>query len=158
MKRIAQFCNDILFFFAVKFGKIIGSKHTGINLKNKLTERQVFEKKQRDRYLMNSLLKEGDSYAMGSEATVTLAKFGVEGKEEVKKKIAAADERRAAKMAAQRERAIGIMLMKPEELLAMQTEEWFAKRKKYKEEQQKISSIAGLPEVEPPSGELGKHS
>lgn len=103
----------------------------------KLTPRQLFEEKQRERYLFHSMLKEGDQYRLG-EATVTLAKFGIEGKQEVAAKIAAADARRKARMDAQTEKAIDIMLMTPEQLLDFRIGEWTEKRKKYSEAFQKF--------------------
>ena len=113
----------------------------------KMTSRQAFEKKQRARYLVHSMLKEGDSYKLG-EATVTLARFGREGKEDVSAKIAAAAARRKERMDFLTKRGEDIMLMTKEQIREMQLEEWLEKRR---EHQEKIYRIMNGPD-EPPAG------
>jgi hypothetical protein len=77
-------------------------------------------------------LKEGDQYRLG-EAIVTLAKFGIEGKQEVAKKIEAANRRRAERQARLTERGIEMMLMSEEEILELQVNEWIESRKRINE-------------------------
>lgn len=77
-------------------------------------------------------LKEGDQYRLGT-AIVTLAKFGIEGKAEVQKKIEAANQRRAERQARLTERGIEMMLMTEEEILEFKIKEWIESRKRINE-------------------------
>lgn len=76
--------------------------------------------------------KEGESYRLG-ECIVTLAKFGVEGKQEVAAKIAYWDLMRKQKEEELTKRGQEIMLMSPEELKQLQVEEWIQQRKAFNE-------------------------
>lgn len=77
-------------------------------------------------------LKEGESYRLG-ECIVTLAKFGVEGKQEVAKKIAYWEQKAKEKEEALTKRGQEIMLMTPEELKQFQVDEWVKQRKAFNE-------------------------
>lgn len=77
-------------------------------------------------------LKEGESYRLG-ECIVTLAKFGVEGKEQVRKKIEAINLLRETREKELIERGQTIMLMNPDELKKFQIEEWIKQRKSFNE-------------------------
>lgn len=132
-----NFVISILLFLSTIKGKIASPIRNRIQIRKKAHARQTFEKKQRERYVFHSMLKAGDQYRLG-EATVTLAKFGVEGKEEVRKKIEAAERRRSERKRILTERAEEMMLMKPEELEKFQIEKWFSDRKEF---QQKLSQL-----------------
>lgn len=70
-------------------------------------------------------LKEGESYRLG-ECIVTLAKFGIEGKQQVAEKIKAIEAIRALRDAELTEKAEKIMLMSPEELEQFKVNEWLS--------------------------------
>ena len=74
----------------------------------------------------------GESYRLG-ECVVTLATFGVEGKEEVRKKIEAFNALKALRHQELTEKAEKIMLMTPEELKVYQVDEWLKSRKAFNE-------------------------
>lgn len=78
-------------------------------------------------------LKAGDSYRLG-ECIVTLAKFGIEGKQEVAAKITAFNKRRELRHKELTEQAEKIMLMSPEELKRYQVEEWLKQRRSFNEQ------------------------
>ncbi|NBO36857.1 hypothetical protein EBU91_04915 [bacterium] len=71
-------------------------------------------------------LKEGESYRLG-ECIVTLAKFGIEGKQQVAEKIKAIEAIRALREADLTQRAEKIMLMSPAELEQFKVNEWLDK-------------------------------
>jgi len=148
LKRIKTFISLLPLFVSVVVGKIKGTKKSGIVIKNSASWWQLFEQKRRARYEFHSLLKEGDQYRLG-EATVTLAKFGVEGKQEVAQKIAEADARREKRKQQQTEYGEKIMLMSPEELSEFKILEWLDKRKKHEE---KLTEIMNQPDGDQPSG------
>ena len=77
-------------------------------------------------------LKEGQSYRLG-ECIVTLAKFGMEGKQEVAKKIAYWDQVRKEREEKYKQKAIDIMLLNPEQLKEYQVESWIQQRKAFNE-------------------------
>lgn len=77
-------------------------------------------------------LKKGESYRLG-ECVVTLATFGIEGKEEVGKKIEAFNALKALRHQELTEKAEKIMLMTPEELKTYQVDEWLKSRKAFNE-------------------------
>lgn len=64
---------------------------------------------------------------------MTLAKFGIEGKEEVAKKIAYWEQVRQEREQKYKEKAVNIMLMNPEELKQFQVESWIKERKAFNE-------------------------
>ena len=76
--------------------------------------------------------KPGESYRLG-QCVVTLATFGIEGKEEVRKKIEAYNALRILKHQELTERAEKIMLMNPEELKQFQIDEWLEQRRAFNE-------------------------
>lgn len=78
-------------------------------------------------------LKAGDSYRLG-ECIVTLAKFGIEGKQEVAAKIAAFNKLKELRHKELTEQAEKIMLMSQEELKQYQVEEWLKQRKSFNEQ------------------------
>lgn len=69
--------------------------------------------------------KEGESYRLG-ECIVTLAKFGIEGKQQVAEKIKAIEALRALRDAELTEKAEKIMLMSEEELEQFKVNEWLS--------------------------------
>lgn len=138
MKWLSSFIHSVWFYALVLFGKIKGTKQTGKVIEKKLSITKIH-------------LNEGEQYKLG-EATVTLAKFGIAGKEEVAKKIAAADARRAARWEKARERAIDLMMMTPEQILELQINEWLDKRKEF---EKKLKEFDSLPLEPPPSGKAG---
>jgi len=71
-------------------------------------------------------LKEGESYRLG-ECIVTLAKFGIEGKQQVAEKIKVIDALRALKETELTEKAEKIMLMSEEELEQFKVNEWLSR-------------------------------
>jgi hypothetical protein len=73
-------------------------------------------------------LKEGDHYKLG-ECTVTLAKFGIEGKQEVARKIEAANKRRSERQEMLTQKGTDLMLLSPDELLKFKIDEWLKARK-----------------------------
>lgn len=77
-------------------------------------------------------LKEGQSYRLG-ECIVTLAKFGMEGKQEVAKKIAYWNQVRKEREEKYKQKAIDIMLLNPEQLKEYQVESWIQQRKAFNE-------------------------
>lgn len=76
--------------------------------------------------------KEGESYRLG-QCIVTLAKFGIEGKQEVAAKLLAYETQRLEKERKLTEKAEKIMLMNPEELKEFMVEEWIRNRKAFNE-------------------------
>lgn len=103
----------LLFYLGVKFTKLKAFffERTGQHHKVKITK---------------LALKEGESYRLG-ECIVTLAKFGIEGKQQVAEKIKAVEAIRALRERELTERAEKIMLMSPEELEQFKVNEWLNK-------------------------------
>ena len=132
MNWIKAQVTGLIFYASVRLSKLKAFIKNTIILRQKVSLRQAFEKKQRDRYLFHQMLKAHDTYKLG-EAIVTLAKFGVEGKKEVAMKIAAANERREKKQIRLREKGIEIMMMSPEELQIFKINEWISSRKTFNE-------------------------
>lgn len=147
IRFIVNYLSALKFYLGVTWEKRPKLFKPRSKLFQRMASRQEFEKKQRARYLMHAMLKEGDTYKLG-EATVTLAKFGREGKEEVSAKIAAAAARRKERMDFLTKKGEDIMLMTKEQIREMQLEEWLDKRKKV---QQRIDEIMASPD-EPPQG------
>lgn len=143
MKKLSNLIWSLKFYFGTLFSKVKFTKAFH-RFEKKTDMRQAQEAKRRARYEMHSLLKVGDTYKLG-EGTCTLAKFGVEGKEEVKKKIEAADARREERRRILTARAEEIMLMKPDELVQFQLEKWFKERKDFTE---KVSGFKKLTKEE----------
>lgn len=140
-------------YLSIGWGKVRSTKNSpsGVHKTSKkdFQARAEFEHAQQQRYLFHSLLKEGDQYKCG-EATITLAKFGVEGKQEVEKKIIAADERREARQKLLTERSEKIMLMSPDELQEFKVSEWLENREKIKnliEEFEKNPDVPPTPDA-----------
>lgn len=152
-KKISNFFHALKFFVGVTWEKRPKKWKAKTKQVQKLSLKESQEKKRQARLLMHSLLKEGDSYKMG-EATVTLAKFGVEGKKEVQAKIEAAAKRRAEKWEKARERGMDLMMMTPEQIHELKLDEWISKRKDF---QKKLEEFDSIPESEPPSGEIRKN-
>lgn len=150
IKKLNNFLRALKFFVDVTWEKRPKKLKPRTKQVQKLSLKETQEKKRRACYEMHALLKEGDSYKFG-EGTVTLAKFGVEGKAEVQSKIAAAAKRRAEKWVKARERGIELMMMSEEQIQELKLDEWFSKRKDF---QKKLLEFDSLPEVEPPSGEI----
>lgn len=138
LKTISNVIFALKLYAGIILSKVRFVSKNGTKMKRGLSVRQLFDRKQRTRYLMHSLLKEGDQYRLGT-ATVTLAKFGVEGKAEVAKKIAAATARREERKRILTERGEEMMLMSPEELLEFQIKNWTEERAQYKSERKKVS-------------------
>lgn len=132
LKRFFNSLFALKLYLGVTLTKIKHLTWRNVPIKKKKDTRQQFEEKQRARYLAQSLLKAGDQYKLG-EATITLAKFGIEGKLEVAAKIKAAKLRREAKLKAQTEKGIEMMLMSPEKLSKSVIEDWLQKRKNFSE-------------------------
>lgn len=100
----------VIFYCGIWFSK----------LKNKFLERTGQHHKVK---ITKMALKAGDSYRLG-ECIVTLATFGIEGKQEVAEKLKAIEAMRALREAELTEKAEKIMLMSPEELEQFKVSEW----------------------------------
>lgn len=150
-RAISNFLQGIFFYAGVALQKVKLWKPKIKHVK-KMSARQRFETEHRARYQMHALLKEGDSYQLGS-AKATLAKFGPEGKAEVKAKLALMNQRREERARKHRERAIDIMMMTPEELEKFQIDEWLEKRRK---EIKFYDNFSAAPDAVPPSGDPSK--
>ena len=120
LKLVLDFVRAFIFYLSVWFTRF---KERGW---------RPFTKQQHKVKVTKMALKAGDSYRLG-ECIVTLAKFGVEGKEEVRKKIEAFNALRALRHAELTERGQKIMLMSPEELKQYQVDEWIKQRKAFNE-------------------------
>lgn len=129
LRKLLNFLYSIQLYVRIFISKVRATKRTGVKITKKVRITQLS-------------LKESDHYKLG-ESTVTLAKFGIEGKQEVAKKIAAADARRAERAKRHTARAEEIMLIPPDQLLNFQIEEWLEKRKKFAE---KLSAFPELTE------------
>ena len=119
IRTILNFVYTLIFYASVTFSKLKG-------LWRPLTKQH---KKVKTTKLV---LKEGESYRLG-ECVVTLAKFGIEGKQEVAKKLQAWEKVRQEREEAYKQKAIDIMLLNPEELQRYQVEEWVKQRKAFNE-------------------------
>lgn len=135
LKWLQNIFYSLKFYLAIVWGKVRSTKRAPSSVRKTdekdFQTRAEFEHAQQQRSVFHSLLKEGDEYKCG-ESTVTLAKFGVEGKQEVAKKIAAADKRREDKQKFLTERGEKIMLMSPDELQEFKINEWLENRNKIK--------------------------
>lgn len=119
LRTLLNFLQALIFYLSVSLSKLKG-------LWRPLT-------KQHKKVKVNKLtLKEGESYRLG-ECVVTLAKFGVEGKQEVAAKIEAYEQQRKEREEKYKEKGINIMLMNPEELKQFQVSEWIKQRKAFNE-------------------------
>lgn len=119
IRTILNFLSALLFYCGITFTKLKG-------LWRPLT-------KQHKKVKVTKLaLKEGQSYRLG-ECVVTLAKFGIEGKQEVAKKIAYWEQVRKDREEKYKQKAIDIMLMTPEQLKQYQVESWIQQRKAFNE-------------------------
>jgi hypothetical protein len=155
IKKLRKLLNELSFLFATKFAKVRFSKISGkATEKRRASARALFEKKWRKRYEMHSLLKEGDTYKLG-EATVTLMKAGPEGKQEMKKRIAEADARRAKRREELTKKGEEMMLLPPEELLKYQVDEWIQKNKEFQKNKRmkKLTKKESAAEPPPPPGD-----
>ena len=119
LRILLNFFQAFLFYCSVKFSKLKGFWKPRTNQHKKVKATQL-------------ALKEGESYRLG-ECVVTLAKFGIEGKQEVAAKIAAVEEMRKRREQELTERGTNIMLMTPEELKQFQVDEWLKQRKAFNE-------------------------
>ena len=119
MKFITTLIHALLFYFGVLFTKFKDAWKPKIKQQHKVKSTKI-------------AYKQGESYRLG-QCVVTLAKFGIEGKEEVAAKIAAIDKIREEKHKKYTDKAESIMLMTPEELKQFQVEEWIANRKRFNE-------------------------
>lgn len=141
IKQILNWFYSLHFYIGVTLSKVVEKHRTRILIKRKASLRHGFDKNQRARYLFHSMLKEGDQYRIGN-ATVTLMKFGVEGKEQVATRIAQADARREGRRKKLTEKGEEIMLLPPEKLLEFQVNEWLETREKFKELQKKFPKLS----------------
>lgn len=110
VKLIINLFHALVFYLGIKFTKLkaLFFDRTGQHHKVKVTK---------------LAFKEGESYRLG-ECIVTLAKFGIEGKQQVAEKIKAIEALRALRDAELTEKAEKIMLMSPEELEQFKVNEW----------------------------------
>jgi len=119
MRKLNNLASALFFYIGVTFTKLKGWWRP--------TTKQFKKAK-----ITQIALKEGDSYRLG-ECIVTLAKFGVEGKLEIAKKLEAYNTLRELRHRELTDKAEKIMLMSPEELKTYQIEEWLKQRKSFNE-------------------------
>lgn len=110
LRLINNLFSALIFYLGVKLTRF----------KEKLFERTGQHHKVKSTKLA---LKEGESYRLG-ECIVTLAKFGIEGKQQVAEKIKAIEAIRALRERELTEKAEKIMLMSEEELEQFKVNEW----------------------------------
>lgn len=110
---INNLVSALVFYLGIKFTKLKSFffERTGQHHKVKITK---------------LALKEGESYRLG-ECIVTLAKFGIEGKQQVAEKIKAIEAIRALRERELTEKAEKIMLMSEKELQQFKVNEWLNK-------------------------------
>lgn len=120
LKLVSNLIQATLFYLSVQITKF---KERGW---------RPFTKQQHKVKITKIALKAGDSYRLG-ECIVTLAKFGIEGKQEVAAKIEAYNKLKELRHKELTEEAEKIMLMSPKELEAHQIEEWLKQRKSFNE-------------------------
>jgi len=119
LRLINNLVSALIFYLGVKLTRF----------KEKLFERTGQHHKVKSTKLA---LKEGESYRLG-ECIVTLAKFGIEGKQQVAEKIKAIEAIRALRERELTEKAEKIMLMSEEELEQFRINEWLERMKSINE-------------------------
>lgn len=119
IRLILNFIHALCFYLGVTFTKLKGWWRPLTKQHKKVKATKI-------------ALKEGESYRLG-ECIVTLAKFGMEGKQEVAKKIAYWDQVRKEREEKYKQKAIDIMLLNPEQLKEYQVESWIQQRKAFNE-------------------------
>jgi hypothetical protein len=119
MRFIFNFLHALIFYLSVSFTKFKDWWRPKAKQQHKVKATKI-------------AYKEGESYRLG-ECIVTLAKFGIEGKQEVAAKLLAYETQRIEKERQLTERAEEIMLMNPEELEQFRVEEWLKQRKAFNE-------------------------
>lgn len=147
MKFLSNLIYSIGFYFCILFSK---EKMFNPKARKKIKSSTTVEHKL-DYSKMH--LKEGDQYRLGT-STVTLAKFGIEGKKEVAAKLEALRMKRELKEAKLKEKAVDIMLLPKEELYVYRINDWLTQREEF---QKKLLEFENLSD-EPPANPMNERS